>query len=117
MSSASMMMSPILMPIRNWMRRSLGTSSLRNATSRSNSMAHRTASTTLANSAKKPVAGGLHDAPAMLGNLGLGHLPTQCHQGCMRAFLVGTHKPAVARDIGRENGCELPLDPLWAQHA
>jgi hypothetical protein len=66
---------------------------------------------------QKPVAGGLDDAPAMLGNLGLGHLPAQRHQGCMRAFLVGAHKPAVARDIGRENAREPPLDPLWAQRA
>ena len=66
---------------------------------------------------QKPVAGGLDDAPAMLGNLGLGHFPAQRHRGCMRALLVGTHKPAVARDIGRENGGEPPLDPLWAQRA
>jgi hypothetical protein len=53
----------------------------------------------------------------MLGNLGFGYFPAQRHQGCMRALLVGTHKPAVARDIGRQNGREPPLDPFWAQRA
>src|SRR5271165_1563104 len=54
MSCSSMMMSPRLMPIRNSMRRSLRTPSLRNAMPRCSSTAQRTASTTLANSAKSP---------------------------------------------------------------
>ena len=53
----------------------------------------------------------------MLGNLGIGYFLAQRHQGCMSALLVGTHKPVVARDIGRENGCEPSLDPTWAERA
>jgi hypothetical protein len=54
MSSSSAITSPRLMPMRNLIRRASGTSGSRSAIARCTSTAQRTASTTLANSAKKP---------------------------------------------------------------
>jgi len=64
---------------------------------------------------QQAVAGGLDNAPAMLGDLGIDELAPVRLQPGERAFLVGPHQPAVAGDIGRQNGCQPPLDPLARQ--
>ena len=60
---------------------------------------------------QQAVAGGLDDAAAMLGDLGIDErLSTGLEPG-ERAFLVGTHQPAITGDIGRQDGREASLDP------
>jgi hypothetical protein len=54
LAPSSMMMSPTLMPMRNSMRRSAGVAAVRAIISRCTSTAQRTASTTLANSTRRP---------------------------------------------------------------
>jgi hypothetical protein len=54
MSSSSMMTSPRLMPMRNWIQRAGGTSALRRIIRRWTSAAHWTASVTLRNSTSIP---------------------------------------------------------------
>src|SRR6267143_3505859 len=38
-----------------------------------------------------------------------------CLQPLERTFFVGSHQPAVAGDVGRQNGREPPLHPLAGQ--
>ena len=49
---------------------------------------------------QKPVAGGLDDAPAELGDLGIDHLLAQRLQAREGAQFVALHERAVTRDIG-----------------
>jgi hypothetical protein len=53
-------------------------------------------------------AGGLDDASTMLNDFG---------EISKRAFLLGTHQTAVARDIRGQNSCQPPLHVLAAQDA
>jgi hypothetical protein len=64
---------------------------------------------------QQAVAGGLDDAPAMLGDRGIDELAPMRLQPGERLLLVGSHKPAVAGDIGRQNGRQPPLDPIAGQ--
>ena len=57
------------------------------------------------------VAGGAHDAPAVAGDP-LAHGRAVLGQGLERRLLVQAHQPAIAGDVGRENGGELAFDPL-----
>jgi hypothetical protein len=61
---------------------------------------------------QEPVAGGLHDAAAMLGDLGVRHLAAKRRHCRVRAFFILAHQPGVARDVGRQYRCQPPLDAL-----
>ncbi len=50
------------------------------------------------------VAGGLHDAPVVLGDAGIDQFATVGLQRRDGAHLVGSHKAAVADHIRRQNG-------------
>jgi len=64
---------------------------------------------------QQPVAGGLDDAAAMLANLWVDELAPMCLQPGERPLLIGAHQPAVAGDIGRQNGRQPSLDALAGQ--
>ncbi len=51
---------------------------------------------------QQPVAGGLDDVAAMLGDFGVRHFAAQRRQGRMRALLILAHQPRIAGDIGRQ---------------
>ena len=55
---------------------------------------------------QQAVAGGLDDAAAMLGDLGVDQFAPKRLQRGERALLVRAHQPRVAGDIGGENGGE-----------
>jgi hypothetical protein len=57
------------------------------------------------------VARGLDDAAAVLGDLGVDEFLTMGLELAQRAFLVDAHQPAIAGDIGRENGRQPPFYP------
>ena len=76
------------------------------------STAQRTASTTLANSASMPVAGGLDDPSAVFGDLGIDEGAPMGLELDVRAFFVAAHQAAVTGDIGRENGGQPPFRVL-----
>ncbi len=61
------------------------------------------------------VAGGLDDAALVLGNLRVDQLAAMGAQPRQRAGLVLAHQPAVAGDIGGEDGRKPALDPFSAQ--
>ena len=61
---------------------------------------------------QQAVAGGLDDAAAMLGDLGVDQFAAERLQRRERAFLVRAHQPRVAGDIGRQDRRQPPLDPL-----
>jgi len=52
------------------------------------------------------------DAAPVLFDLGVGNFSPQRLQCSKRAFLVRPHQARVARDVGRHNRCEAPLDPF-----
>ena len=56
---------------------------------------------------QQPVAGGLDDAAAVLGDLGVDQFAPDRLQRRERAFLVGAHQPRIADDIGRQNRREF----------
>ena len=94
------------------MRRSCGDIGVAPAISRCTSTAQRTASTTLGELDQEAVAGGLDDAAAMLGDLGIEHLAAQRLQRRVRTLLVLSHQPRIAGDIGRQDRRQPPLDAL-----
>ena len=47
-----------------------------------------------------------------LGDLWGAEFPPDRPQRSERALLVGLHQPRVARDVGRQDRCEAPLDPF-----
>src|SRR5262245_1713696 len=57
----------------------------------------------------------LEDAPAVFCYGRIEELAAMLPESTERAFLIGLHKPAVAHDIGRHNGCQPPLDLLFGQ--
>ena len=66
---------------------------------------------------QQTVAGGLDDAPGMLGDLVVDQLAAMRFEACQRAFLIVADQPAVAGNIGGENGGQTPLNALlghWA---
>jgi hypothetical protein len=64
---------------------------------------------------QQAVARGLDDAAAVLGDLGIDKLAPMRLQPGERLLLLGSHQPAVAGDIGRQNGRQASLDPLAGQ--
>src|SRR5205823_2089326 len=58
------------------------------------------------------VAGGLDDAAAVLGYCGVDQVATMGFEPRERAFLVLPHRPAVARDVGRQDRRQPALDPF-----
>ena len=56
------------------------------------------------------VAGGLDDTAAVLGDLWIDQFLAMRFQLAERAFFVGAHQPAVAGNVGRENGGQPPFD-------
>src|SRR5262249_19711237 len=61
------------------------------------------------------VAGGLNDPAAMLLDLGIGHLAPDRLEPRKRSLLVGAHEPAIARNIGGENGGPPALEAFRGQ--
>ena len=53
---------------------------------------------------QEAVAHHLEDAPAMLGHGGIEELAAMLAKRAQRALLVGLHEPAVANDVGRQDG-------------
>ena len=90
-------------------RRSSGMAALRSAMARWISMAQRTASTALANSTSAPSPVVLTMRPAMLGDLWINEFAPVRLERRESAFLVYAHQPAVAGDIGGEDGGEPPF--------
>jgi hypothetical protein len=78
------------------------------------STAQRTASTTLANSTSRPSPVVLTMRPRCSAILGSQLAPMRLQPG-ERLLLLGSHQPAVAGDIGRQNGRQTSLDPLAGQ--
>ena len=62
--------------------------------------------------AEQTVACRVDDATAVLLDLGVGNLSPQRLQRRERAFFVRPHQARVARDVGRQDRCEAPLDPF-----
>jgi hypothetical protein len=58
---------------------------------------------------------GLHDAAAVFGDLGVNQGAAMGLELGERALLVGTHQPAVASHIGRQDGREPSLHSLGDQ--
>jgi len=64
---------------------------------------------------QQPVARRLHQPSVMLGELGIEQGSAMSLQLPDRAFLVGAHQPAIASDIGRQDGREPPVQTLACQ--
>lgn len=64
---------------------------------------------------QEPVAHGLDDAPSFCAHQRLDRLGAQRHDGGHGADLVEPHEAAVADDVGRKDGGELPLHAVGAQ--
>jgi hypothetical protein len=64
---------------------------------------------------QEAVAHHLEDAPAMLGHGGIEELAAMVAERPQGAFLIGFHQPAVADDVGRQDGRQPPLDLLFDQ--
>jgi len=56
-----------------------------------------------------PIARRLHDAPLMLGDLGIDQLASMRPEPLQRALFVDAHQTRITRDIGGENGGEPTL--------
>src|SRR5450631_4286634 len=74
---------------------------------RCSSTAHRSASTTLANSARIP--GNPDDSHVVTPKCGFDERVPMELQSSERTQLVGSHEPAVAGDVGRKDGSEPSL--------
>ena len=59
---------------------------------------------------QQPVAGGLDDAAAMLGDLRIDYLGAERPQPAERPFLVGPDQSGITGNIGREDRCEPAFD-------
>jgi len=92
-----------LMPMRNSIRPSDGTSALRAAIIRCTSTAQRTASTTLENSAQHAVAGVLHYSAVVLSDFWTDQLAEMRPETLVRPLFVRPHQPRIARHIGGED--------------
>jgi hypothetical protein len=91
------------MPTRNAIRFSAGSGAFRSVIPRCISAAHRTASTTLANSARKPSPVFLTYPAPMLGDLRLDQLPKVRLQPLVRALLIRPHQARVPGHVGGED--------------
>jgi hypothetical protein len=56
-----------------------------------------------------PIARRLHDAPLMLGDLGVDQLASMRPEPLQRALFVDTDQTRITRNIGGENGGEPTL--------
>jgi hypothetical protein len=65
---------------------------------------------------QEPVAGGLDDAAAMIGDLGVRYFASHRRQRRVRALLVRAHQPRIARDIGRQDRRQPALDAVSGSH-
>ena len=65
---------------------------------------------------QQAVAGALDDAAAVGGDMRLDQLAEVALQALQRAFLVAAHQPAVAGDIGRQDGGEPAFGALLLVH-
>src|SRR5437762_10577337 len=112
MSLSSMMMSPTFNPMRNSMRCSAATPALRSAIWRciSDCAAHRIDNTGKLD--EQPVAGGLDDSSAMLGDLGIENRAPVRFQSGEGALLVRPHQPRIAGDIRRQDRGQAAFDPI-----
>jgi hypothetical protein len=89
-----------LTPMRNLMRRSSGNSGSRSSIPRCISTAHRTASTTLWNSARNPSPVFFTIPAAVLGDLGVDQLPEVRGEALVSALFVTTHQARIPRHVG-----------------
>jgi hypothetical protein len=87
-----------LIPTRNSIRFSGEVPALRSPIPRCISTAHRTASTTLANSARKPVAGILNDPAPILSDLRLDQCPEVMEQVAADSMVLADLGSAEPRD-------------------
>ena len=51
----------------------------------------------------------------MFADFGIDELAAQCLEAFERTFFIGTHKPAVTRDIRGENGGQPAFDAFRGQ--
>ena len=65
---------------------------------------------------QQAVAGALDDAAAVGGDMRLDQLAEMALQALQRAFLVAAHQPAVAGDVGRQDGGEPAFGALLLVH-
>ena len=92
-----------------------GTSALRASTPPPwASTAHRAASSA-AEFDQEPVAGVLDDAALVLADVRVDELTAMSFEARQSAGLIRAHQPAVASDIGGDDGRKTALDPLSAQ--
>jgi hypothetical protein len=63
---------------------------------------------------EETVAGGLDDAPPMLGDFGIAQFAAHCPQRRERALFVLAHQPRIAGDIDRQDRRQPALDPPFA---
>ena len=114
MSPSSTMMSPRLTPTRKTIRWSSGVAALRSAMP-----AARDGAGDRLDDAREldqdAVAGGLDDAALVLGDVRIDQVAAMRLEPRQGAGFVLAHQPAVAGDIGGENGREPAFDPLSAQ--
>jgi len=64
---------------------------------------------------KQAVAGGFDNAASMLADFGIDLFATMRRKPREGAFFVGTHKPAVTRDVRGENGGQPAIDASRGQ--
>ncbi len=112
MSLPSMMMSPILMPMRKTMRLSSGTSvlSFDHAALNGDGAGHRVDHA--GEFRQQPVAGGFDDAAAMGGDCAIDQVLADGLERAQGADFVGAHQPAIADDVRRQNRGEPALNVL-----
>ena len=103
MSCSSTITSPRLIPMRNLIRCSGGTSGLRSIIPRWTSTAQRTASTTLGKFRQQAVAGVLDDPAPVLLDLRIDQLPEMRLEPFVRPLLIRAHQARVPRHVGGED--------------
>ena len=103
MSSSSTMTSPRLIPTRNSIRCSAGAAALRSTIPRCTSTAQRTASTTLANSAKKPSPVFFTIRPRCSVIFGSTSSREMRLEPFVRPLLIRAHQARIARHVGGED--------------
>ena len=61
---------------------------------------------------EEAVAGGLHNAALVLRQSRVDKLAPQRLESSVRTFLVRAHEARIANNIGAEDRCQSPLDPI-----
>src|SRR5271165_5054193 len=93
--------------MRKTMRRSSGTPALRSTMAFCTSMAQRTASTTLRNSTRAPIAGALYDTTVMHGDRRVDEIAAERPEAGKSAILVRAGEPAETNDVGSQDRCKF----------